>query len=407
MIPAVRIPWGAWLLEEELALPLPSGWEVETAEVAAGPPGKSLEEALDRPVESPRIAALAAGRRSAAIAVEDITRPAAAGPVLEALLDRLEAAGIPGAAVTVIIALGGHAPLNLPELELKVGRKVLDACDVVNHHPYENLVDLGRSRNGLPVKINRHFHEAEVKLAVGSVVPHPYAGFGGGGKIVLPGLAGIETLEMNHRPAVTGLSGAGLGVVEPNRARAEMEETALAAGLQAVVNIVPGPRRQPVGHVFGHPVAAHREAVALARRLFQVALNPGADAAVLNAYPKDIELLQVGNAFNAWRALGRPLVREGGTVVVTAACPLGRGYHSLHGPHMRLWREPVVRPYLEGRELVIFAPTLSEADVRKSFWTGYPHARTWEGVLEILTRRHPAGGRMLVLPTAPLTLPIA
>ena len=402
--PTVRLPWGAWVLEETRELPLPSGWTVEEATIRGAPRGATLEEALANPVDAPPIEELARGKRTAAIAVEDITRPAKAGPVLEAVLDRLAAGGIPPGNVRVIVALGGHLPLRRDELLAKLGSRVMDECDVWNHHPYEDLVDLGVSRGGIPIHVNRLFHEADVKLAVGSVVPHPYAGFGGGGKIVLPGVAGIETLEMNHRPAVTGLSGAGLGVVEGNRARAEMEEIALAAGLQAVVNIVPGPRREALGHVYGHPVAAHRKAVELARQVFDTPVRPGADAALLNAYPKDMELLQVGNAFNAWRTLDPPPAREGGTVIVTAACPFGRGWHSLHGPRMRLYRDPVERPYLAGRELVVYAPTLSEHDVRKSFWKGYPHARTWEQVIELLERRHPGGGRMVVFPTAPLAL---
>lgn len=399
----VRIPWGAWLLEEELSLPLPSGWTVETAEIRAASRGPGLEEALESPIGAQRIEDLARGKSSAAIAVEDITRPAKAGPVLEALLARFESVGLSAARVKVIIALGGHGPLPRAELLEKLGERVMDVCDVWNHHPYENLVDLGVSRGGIPIHINRNFVEAELKLAVGSVVPHPYAGFGGGGKIVLPGVAGIETLEMNHRPAVTGLSGAGIGVVEGNRARAEMEEIALAAGLQAVVNIVPGARREPLGHFYGHPVAAHRAAVALGREVFRTPIRPGADAVLLNAYPKDEELLQVGNAFNAYRC-DPPPAREGGTVIVSAACPHGRGYHSVHGPGGRIYRDPVRRPYLEGRELVIFAPTLSEHDVRKSFHADYPHARSWDEVLALLARRHPTGGRMLVFPTAPLSI---
>jgi nickel-dependent lactate racemase len=402
----VRLPWGAWVLEQELELPLPDGWTVDTAAIAADVRGPGLAEALDRPIGGPPLEDLAAGARTAAIAVEDLTRPAAAGPVLDALLDRCAAAGLPPEKVRVIVALGGHGPLRRAELLAKLGERVVETCDVSNHHPYENLVDLGRSRGGLPIRVNRLFVEADLKLAVGSVVPHPYAGFGGGGKIVLPGLAGIETLEMNHRPAVTGLSGAGLGVVEGNRAREEMEEIALAAGLQAVVNIVPGGRREPLGHFYGHPVAAHRAAVELARQAYRTPVVPGADAAVLGAYPKDGEVLQVGNAFNAYRTLDPPAVREGGTVIVAAACPWGRGHHSLHGPGMRLYRDPVRRPYLEGRELIVFAPELSEHDVRKSFWKGYPHARNWDEVLERLGRRHPGGGRMLVFPTAPLALPV-
>lgn len=402
-----RIPWGAWHEERELELSLPPGWSVFLAAITGAPEGPGLAAALDEPIESPHIEEMCRGRASAAIAVEDITRPAPAGPALDAILDRLSAGGISADRVAVIIAVGGHAPLRLAELRAKLGERVLDTCDVSNHHPYEDLVDLGKSRSGIPVRINRIFREREVRLAVGSVVPHPYAGFGGGGKIVLPGLAGIETLEMNHRPAVTGLSGAGLGKIEGNQARAEMEEIALGAGLQAVLNIVPDARRRPLGHYFGHPVAAHRAAVALARKAYRTPAPVNADAVLLNAYPKDGELLQVGNAFNAYRAGDRPLVREGGTVIVAAACPEGRGHHSLHGPGMRLYRDPVERPYLAGRQLIIFAPALSTFDVRKSFWGGYPHARRWEDVLRILQERHPGGGTMAVFPTAPLALPVA
>lgn len=406
--PSFTLPWGAWLQEEERTYALPSNWTVDVAAVAGADTARSgpgLTSALAEPIQSPSLGELARGKSTAAIAVEDITRPAAAGPVLEAVLGELEAAGIPASNVRVIFALGGHGPMHRHEMMLKVGESVMNRCDVSNHHPYENLVDLGVSKRGIPIHINRYFHEAELKLAVGSIVPHPYAGFGGGGKIVLPGVAGIETLYTNHRPAVTGLSGAGLGVVEGNTARAEMEEIALAAGLAAVVNIVPGARREPLGHFFGHPVAAHRAAVEFARTVFGTQVNPGADAVVLNAYPKDGEVLQVGNAFNAYRACTPPLVREGGTIIVSAACPLGRGYHSLHGPGGRLYRDPVRREYLGDRELVVFAPDVSTHDVRKSFWHGYPHARDWNEVTTILEERHPSGGRMIVIPTAPLAIP--
>jgi lactate racemase len=401
------IPWGAWGPDQEIELSLPPGWLTTVATVADQPLGPSLEEALAQPSDALTVDALAGGHRTAAIAVEDMTRPAPAGPAVEALLDLLAKGGIPPERVSVIFALGAHAPLRLPEMKAKVGERALALCDVSNHHPYENLVDLGASRSGIPIRLNRTFCEADVRLAVGSVVPHPYAGFGGGGKIILPGLAGIETLEMNHRPAVTGLSGAGLGVIEGNRARAEMEEIALTAGLQAVVNIVPGARREPRGYFYGHPVAAHRAAVAYAKRIYRVEVPALSDAVLLNAYPKDRELLQVGNAFNAYRASPVLLTRPGGTVILTAACPDGRGHHSLHGPGMRLYRDPVERPYLAGRELVVYAPTLSTADVRKSFWHGYAHARHWEEVMDLLRRRHPTGGSMLVFPTAPLALPVA
>jgi nickel-dependent lactate racemase len=403
----ITLRWSAWLDERDLALPLDEHWSIDRCEVDDTQTGPTLEAALEQPIGCEALSQLAAGATSAAIAVEDITRPAAAGPALERMLASFESAGLSASRVKIIMAIGGHAPLSRHELKLKLGEAVADRCDVWNHNPYEMLVDLGTSQGGLPIKINRMFYEADLKLAIGSVVPHPYAGFGGGGKIVLPGVAGIDTLEMNHRPAVTGLSGAGIGIVETNRARHEMEEIAIAAGLQAVLNIVPGSRRQPLGHFFGHPVTAHREAVNFARRAYAASIVPGADACLLNAYPKDGEMLQVGNAFNAYRACDPPPVREGGTVIVAAACPQGRGHHALHGPGMRLYRDPVERPYLQRRETIIYAPNCSIYDVRKSFWSGYQHAQHWDQVLELLRRRHPEGGRMLVFPTAPLMLPVS
>lgn len=408
----LRLPWGAWSPESEQRLPLPAGWTVETATIRGGS-GPSLERALGTPIGSPSVEELARAaveRRgaaaTAAIGVEDLTRPARTAPALEALVERLARGGIDAGRVRVIVATGAHAPLSDEELERKLGREICRRCAVSSHDAHHDLVELGASRGGLPVSVNRAFHEADVKLAVGSVMPHPYAGFGGGGKIVLPGLAGIDTLEMNHRPAVTGLSGAGVGVVDGNRAREEMEAIALAAGLQAVLNIVPGAQREPLAHFFGHPVTAHRRAVAFAREALATPFAPGADAVLLNAYPKDGELLQAGNAFNAWRAAERPLARPGGTVIVAAACPRGVGHHGLHGPGRRLYRRPVERSYLEGRELIVYAPSLTTDKVRISFWDGYPHARRWEEVVTRLEARHPRGGRMLVFPTAALSLPV-
>jgi hypothetical protein len=182
---------------------------------------------------------------------------------------------------------------------------------------------------------------------VGSVLPHPYAGFGGGAKIVLPGVSGIDTLEVNHRPVVTGAR-PGLNDVETNTARAQMEEIALQVGLEAVVHVVTDARRRTVGVRFGHPVAARRAAVDLARCVYATRPPPElTDVVVLNACPKDGELLQVGNAFNVLRSSPVPVVRPGGVIVVTAACPLGRGWHPLHGPigyHVELGNLSTVAP---------------------------------------------------------------
>jgi nickel-dependent lactate racemase len=360
--------------------------------------------ALREPVEAVPLAELARGRRDACVVVEDITRPARLAEILPGVIDELLRGGIANDRIRILVGVGGHAPLDRPHLVRKLGAPIVAAHDVWNHTPYENLVDLGTSARGIPIRVNRLFHEADLKIAVGSVVPHPYAGFGGGAKIVLPGVSGIETLEANHRPAVTGVHG-GLNDVEHNTARHEMEEIALRAGLEAVVNVVTDDRRRTLGVFYGHPVHAHRAAVALARDAYRTRgpVEP-ADIVILNAYPKDAELLQVGNAFNVLRGKAPMPVRPGGTVVVTAACPLGRGHHALHGPAMRLYRKPVERTYLEGRPVIFHAPSLNAHDARISFWDGYPFERTWRGVVLRLLALHGPKARVVVFPCAPLQL---
>lgn len=403
------MPWGAWFGDRQREFALPDGYDVDVRPIRGGRPlePEEQERALGDAIESPSLLELARGRRDAAVAVEDLTRPARLAEILPPVLGTLRRAGIPDRRIRILVGVGGHAPLDRPALSKKLGARIVRSYDVANHHPYEDLVDLGRSERGIPILVNRRFVEADLKIAVGSVVPHPYAGFGGGAKIVLPGLAGIDTLEANHRPAVTGVRGA-FGEVENNTAREEMESIALQAGLEFIVNVVTDDRRRTVGLFAGNPVAAHRAAVARAREVYATpAPASPSDAVILNAYPKDTEMLQVGNVFNILKGAPTMPVRPGGVIVVTAACSLGRGYHSLHGPGGRLYRTPVERTYLGDRQVIVHAPGLSEADVRISFWEGYPYARTWRSVLGRLRKLCGESARVVVFPCAPLQLPEA
>jgi hypothetical protein len=167
----------------------------------------AVRRALEAPVAGPSLRELARGRKDACVAVEDGTRPSRLAEILPEMLQVLHDAGIPRERTRIVVGSGGHAPMDRPMLVRKLGRRVVDGYAVANHNPYEDLVDLGRSPRGIPIHLNRTFHEADLKIAAGSVLPHPYAGFGGGAKIVLPGLSGIETLEANHRPVVTGVHG--------------------------------------------------------------------------------------------------------------------------------------------------------------------------------------------------------
>ena len=386
-----------------LELPLPSRFSVQVNGMRDGArlSAAALAEAVRMPFDSEPLHKLAAGARTAVIAVDDITRPTPAATVLPLILSELER--IPSENIRILMALGAHRPMVRAELEKKLGAVILDEFDVEQHHPYENLIDLGKSSRGTPIQLNRSFFEADLKVALGGVMPHPYMGFSGGAKMVVPGLAGIDTLQANHQAALTGISG---GLVNPDvDARRDIEEIALKAGLNFSCNVVVNSRREIAGLFCGHPVSAHRAATTFATDIYATAVPDAPyDVVCLNAYPKDGELLQVGNAFNCYRTSNGLLLKSDGTLVVTACCQLGRGYHSLHGRGMRLHKAPAAKRYLQGREIAFFSPHLNERDFRVSFAPEYRLFTSWEQLSSHLDAKHRGAVSVGVFPTAPLQI---
>jgi lactate racemase len=403
VVAAANVPWGCWDPESTFDLPFPSRFPVQVNGIrdAKALAPAALADAMRQPIDSKPLRELAAGARTAVIAVDDITRPTPVHAVLPLLLAELSS--LPTENIRILVALGAHRPMVRVELERKLGAAIVDELDIEQHHPYENLVSLGTSSRGTPVWLNRHYCEADLKITVGGVMPHPYMGFGGGAKLVVPGLAGIETLQANHQPAVTGISG---GLANPDvEARREVEEIALQSGLAFSCNVVINAQRQIAGLYCGHPVSAHRAAVGFAREVYATA-TPGApyDIVCLNAWPKDGELLQIGNALNCYRTARGPLLTPEGTVVITACCQLGRGYHSLHGPGMRLHREPSAKGYLAGREVLVFSPHLNARDFRVSFAPEYRLFTSWDALASHLDARYAGPAPVGVFPTAPLQI---
>ena len=210
---AVTVPWGCWDPDTTLELSFPQRFTMQVNGMRDGRQlsAAALANGVRQPLNSRPLRELAAATRTAAIAVDDITRPTPIAKVLPIVLSELE--GIAPQNIKILVALGAHRPMVRAELERKLGAAIVDEFDIEQHHPFQNLVDLGRSSRGTPIRLNRSFCEADLKIALGGVMPHPYMGFGGGAKLVVPGLAGIETLQANHQPAVTGISG---GLADPD-----------------------------------------------------------------------------------------------------------------------------------------------------------------------------------------------
>ena len=175
-----------------------------------------------------------------------------------------------------------------------------------------------------------------------------------------------------------------------------------------MVHLVVGQRRSLVGCVVGDLVQAHRAAVQAARRLYSTLGPPEpVDVLVLNAYPKDTEMLQVGNVFNVLRSGSGvdQILKPEGSVVVLAACPEGRGYHSLHQPSGRLYRPPVQRMRQVGaREIFLFSEGANLHDFYVSFWSGYRFYTRWPELRRDLEKKHGKMARVAIFHAAPLQL---
>jgi nickel-dependent lactate racemase len=406
MMQIFALPWRAWFGDEQINIFFPEQWQIEMFAMKDAPamPEEEIAAALMRSIAAPPIYNRADQKRRAVIAVDDLSRPTPAGEILPALLEMLRLCDLRDEQISIVVSLGSHSALKPEEIRRKVGKEAAQRVRVENHDCQRNLVDAGVKVGQTPVLINRTFAEADLKILIGSVVPHAFAGFSGGAKMVLPGLANIESIEWTHKAVMMGLRGKA-GTLEDNRFRAEFERIARHVGVQFSVNVVVNSRREIAGIFAGDIEAAHRQAAKFARNIYATPL-PSAplDIAICNAYPKDDELLQAENAFMFHHTAPPSYLKEDGLILLTSACSLGMGHHGLFGPQQRLYRQPLRKRFLGNRHVAAFMPGVSSEEFHQIYWEGYPHFRAWEATLEFLRQRYPSGARVGIFPCSSIQI---
>lgn len=290
--------------------------------------------ALREPIESPPVMELARGKKSALIVVSDATRIARADLILPLLLEELSIAGIAREAVRVVIALGTHRPATDEEMRMLLGEASL-SLEVVQHdcHDRESLFYTGKTSRGTEVWMNRLVSDSDLVITVSAVNAHYFAGFGGGRKSIIPGLAGRETIVGNHLLAVDFEKGVLAEGVEPcrldgNPVHEDMIEGVALSPPDFAVQTILTPGHEIGGVWAGHWISSHRQAcgeflrrhgVQLPARRRVVIVSPG-------GMPKDIDLIQSHKTVQyATRAL-----EPGGTLVLLARCPDGIGNPRFH-----------------------------------------------------------------------------
>lgn len=289
----VLVPARRWFENQERELIFPDHWEVE---VLTSPglekPGltrEEIKERLEHPVEGPPLSELARGKKQAAIVFDDMTRPTPVRDIAPLVLEALHRAGMEPGQIRFIWALGAHGTYDMISARKKLGDEIVENYAVYNHDAFQNLEYAGKTRGGIDLWFNREFMRCDLKIGIGCVTPHVHVGFGGGAKIILPGVAGIETINQFHQQLSKDPGSGGLGNFEGNILRNEIDDAGEAAGLNFKVDCLIN-RRGEVTDVFAGPFkATHRLGAAAAREHYGIPYTSGYDIAVSNAYGKASE----------------------------------------------------------------------------------------------------------------------
>ena len=255
-----------------LAIHLPDDWDVTVIRkkpMAVLPdPQAALERALAHPVASGSLFEAAKGSASACILICDITRPVPNGLVLRELIRQMLSSGMGAGRIKILVATGLHRPNEGVELEELVGDdRVLKTIAVENHFARRNEdhVDLGRTRRGTPIKLDRRFVDADLRIVTGLVEPHFMAGYSGGRKVIVPGIAHEDTIRRLHTASFLEDPRATNCTMDGNPFHEEMLEMLDFLGPVLAVNTVLDEERRLSFVNFGEIRATHRDAVSFVR----------------------------------------------------------------------------------------------------------------------------------------------
>lgn len=383
-------------------------------------PTEAVAEALASPSGTPPLLEMLRARKPkrVTIVVNDETRPTPYEVLFPPLLEVFAQAGITDEQVTFVIATGIH-PAHSDELNARIyGSHMTKRFRFVNHVSTDTsqLVDLGTTSSGYPCFINRLALETDFLLTIGVVMPHYFAGFSGGRKSILPGLAGHKTVASNHARMVELLDA--LPPVRENPVSLEMIEVARKVGVDFILNTVTNPRKELVKVVAGDLEKAWYEAVDVSASIYEVPFDEPVDIAITTAcgYPRDVNVYQAQKALDHADHITKP----GGSIIWLAECPAGFGEDVFEKwLRLRLSPQEVMRRIrsefeLGGHKAYAIAKVAVEKDVAlisemsasdTSLLFAHKAASLDEAVSAALAKHGPSA-RVAVLPDGCLTLPV-
>lgn len=418
----IRLAYGKTGLDVEL--PGERATVIEPAHVAGLPDERAaFLAALEQPVAAPPLRGMVRPDDRICIVFSDITRATPNERIIPWLLADLERHGARRERITLLNGLGTHRPNSKAELERLLTPEVVANYRVVNHEPAGDaaLVEVGVTRAGNRALLNRHVVEADLRIVTGFIEPHFFAGFSGGPKGVMPGVAALRTVERNHGAAMIAHPNATWGVTFGNPLWEEMLEVARMVNRRLfLINVTLNASKQITRVFAGDLVEAHRAGCAFVKQtamqpvdaLFEVVVTTN------SGHPLDLNLYQAVKGMSA----AARVVKPGGTILVAAECGDTQGrsgpFYDLlarvAGPDELLARvnspgfccaeqwQAQIQAQIQRRAAVMVRSSLPDDFVRRAHLQ--PCADIAAAVRGLLARHGPAA-RVAVLPHGPLTIP--
>lgn len=312
-----------------LSVELPDEYQYQILEARSAKPiedpDAALERALESPVASLSLRECARGKKTAAISVCDITRPAPNRLVLPHVLRHLEQAGISRENVTVLIATGLHRAATEEEIREIVGPELRDSLNVVNHDARDLTAHryLGETKSGIPVHVDERFMAADLHITLGFIEPHLMLGFSGGRKLIAPGLAAQETIKVIHSPKYMRDLRAAEGSIAENPLHYELVEISRMARHDFLIDVSLTRDRRIAAVFAGNPEMAHQQGADFVAQTMLETLDSLVDAVLTTSagYPLDLTFYQTVKGITA----AQHIVKPGGRILVISECAEGSG----------------------------------------------------------------------------------
>jgi lactate racemase len=417
----VHLPYG----KSNIAVNLPDSCHPIIIEPMFSPalidPENELLKALEGPIGSLSIRNVIQSTDHVGIIFNDITRPTPSKLILHTILQELS--NIPHKSVTLFNALGTHRPNTADELREILGDELVDTFRIVQNNAFNSAsqICLGTTRRGKEIWLNRDLFECDVKILTGFIEPHFFAGFSGGGKAIMPGMAGLSTILSNHNAEMIADPNATWGTTWGNPIWEEIHEIALMIERKFLVNVTLNKNKEITGIFCGDLDEAYSKGCEFVKRTSLVSVNELFEIVITtnSGYPLDINLYQSVKGMSA----AAQIVKQKGAIIIAAECRDGIPEHGMYGNLLKTRKHPnelldtilkresacldqwqvQIQAMIQSKaDIYIYSDFLTNRQIRSAMLLP---CRSIEATLVELIAKYGPKARICVLPEGPQTIP--